>query len=186
MLAALLLFSGSLLTSNPDSIKPIAPQTLAGVTIRPGQEVTVTPFGEKVKPLRTYYLIAGTNIAVQLPASTRGTLRRIQIQLKPTDVRAGRLRVQLLAAPEGIVSTVPEEAQLLPAPIYVTPQQIKEAPKGLLTLDVTEYNIPMPNGGVFVLVEGLGSPQGTELCGHDDASERLGSCHGRDGWRRRL
>ncbi|WP_139926478.1 hypothetical protein [Hymenobacter sp. DG01] len=157
MLGSIFLLCGSLLTAAPDTLKPIPMQSLAEVTVRPGQTVTVTPFGAKVKPLRTYSLVAGTNIAVHLPASTHGTISQIQVQLKPTDVRAGRLRVQLLAAPVGEVPTVPESATMLPAPIMVSAQQMKAAPKGLLTLDVSAHDLAMPAGGVFVVVEGLGS-----------------------------
>lgn len=160
MLASILFLYGSLATAQPDTLRPIPAQTLAEVTVRPSKTVTITPFTSgKVKALRTYSLVAGTNIAVHLPATTSGTLATIQVQLKPTDVRAGRLRVQLLAAPQSQVATVPENAPLLPAPIIVSAQQMKEAPKGLLSLDVSSYNIAMPANGVFVVVEGLGSEE---------------------------
>jgi hypothetical protein len=136
----------------------LAPTTeaLPGVVVRPGRQLTLTPFAGRPHIGSSYYMIPSVQVAVHLPglsAGQSGRINQLQLQLKPTQIRAGALRVTLRAP--GADNT-PTGVELLPAPLEVPTAQLVAAPKGLLTLDLSSYNLDLPVSGVFVLVEGMG------------------------------
>lgn len=135
-----------------------AAQALPDVTVRPKQEVTVTPFESKTHKANGYFLIPSVSMAVHLaglPNQATGTISKIQLQLKPTTIRQGSIRIRLVAAPAGGFESVPTGPDLLPAPIEVKAAELAVAPKGLLSVDVSAHDIALPSAGVLVIVDGL-------------------------------
>ncbi|QKG59067.1 hypothetical protein GKZ68_20510 (plasmid) [Hymenobacter sp. BRD128] len=137
-----------------------ASAALPGVVVRPGRQVLLTPFTRQPHLGSSYYLIPSVQVAVHLaglPEGQTGRINQLQLQLKPTAIRAGALRISLRAlGPEGAAAG-PVGSDLLPTPLEISTAQLATAPKGLLTLDLSSYNLDLPAAGVFVLVEGLGS-----------------------------
>jgi hypothetical protein len=149
-------------TSTFDTLR-LSPTTtaLTGVVVRPGRQLTLTPFGQRQPHIgASYYMIPSVQVAVHLPGLSEGQTGRInqlQLQLKPSEIRKGGLRVSLRAPGAKGAANGPIGTDLLPAPLNIPASQLAIAPKGLLTLDLSSYNLDMPAAGVFVLVEGLGS-----------------------------
>lgn len=133
-----------------------ATEALPGVVVRPGRQLTLTPFSRNPHLGPSYYMIPSVQVAVHLPGlepGQSGRINQLQLQLKPTQIRAGSLRISLRAPG---ADTAPTGAELLPAPLQIPTTQLVAAPKGLLTLDLSSYNVELPATGVFVLIEGLG------------------------------
>lgn len=129
---------------------------LEEVVVRPRQAITLSPFAERPHQDGSYFLIPSVQVAVFIPGRPAGPaqLSQLQLQLKPSTIRTGGLRVYLrgVAAEAG-----PTGPALLPVPLVVSAQQLATAPKGLLTLDLTSYNLDLPAEGLYVQLEALGS-----------------------------
>ncbi|RZK30485.1 MAG: hypothetical protein EOO63_06605, partial [Hymenobacter sp.] len=125
-------------------------EALPGVVVRPGRQLTLTPFANPPHIGASYYMIPSVQVAVHLPGlgeGQGGRINQLQLQLKHSEIRAGALRVTLRApAPDG----TPTGPELLPAPLEIPTAQLVAAPKGLLTLDLSSYNLDLPTTGVFV------------------------------------
>ena len=163
MLLATLL-SAALAISGPPVAFPDTTrhQNLPGVTVRPGRLVEITPLAGKSKKKSTYVLLAGTKIAVHLPASAQGSLSEIRLQMEKRNVKVGSLRIQLLAAPSPVLQQVPEGPNLLDADLVYSAQQLSAVRDGELVIDISGRNIEMPQYGVVVVVEALGPADAPE------------------------
>lgn len=149
------------LTGLPLDTVRLQPATteLADVVVRPRRDITLSPFGRSPHASTGYYMIPSVQVAVHLPGLPQGgtgQVSQLKLQLQPTAIRTGGLRVQLLSVPADSTAG-PTGTPLLPAPILVSAVQLASAPKGLLTLDVSSHNVELPAAGVFVVLEGLGS-----------------------------
>ena len=140
-------------------LTPVA-QQLAGVTIRPQREVSLNALGPKFSKAHGYLLIPSVNIAALIPAlpnTGAGVLSKIMLQMDAKNIKHGGLRILLYAAPTANPSAVPVGPSLLPEPLIVSAATLAATPKGLLSLDVSSYNVPMPANGLFVHIEGVAS-----------------------------
>lgn len=148
-------------TSSVDTLRlEPASEALPGVVVRPGRQLVLSPFNRQPRLGSSYYMIPSVQVAVHLaglPDGQTGHINQLQLQLKPTAIRAGGLRISLRALGAEGAAAGPVGTNLLPAPLEVSTVQLATAPKGLLTLDLSSYNLELPAAGVFVLVEGLGA-----------------------------
>lgn len=143
--------------ASPDTIRQ---QNLPDVIVRPRHQATLTPFEGRRRPINAYALIPGIQLAVHLPGTVDDPISGLRIHLKEDKVKQGRLRVRLVAAGTDNPTTVPNGPDLM-KPQVLSPAQL-QVPDGLLSLDLQAQNIVMPEGGVFVLLEGLGNEQAPE------------------------
>jgi CarboxypepD_reg-like domain len=140
-------------------LTPVA-QQLAGVTIRPQREQSLNALGTKYSKAHGFLVIPSVNIATLIPALPNGgtgVLSKVLLQMDSKKIKEGGLRIFLFASPTANPSAVPVGPSLLPEPLIVSAATLAAAPKGLLSLDVSAYKVPMPANGIFVQVEGVAS-----------------------------
>lgn len=158
MLAAYIFLLGqSGFLAAPDTMRQ---QNLPDVVVRPRREMVLTPYEGRRHPISAYSLIPGIQLAVHLSSPPDDPITGIRLHLKEDKVKQGRLRVRLLAAGAENPTTVPNGPDLMP-PLVLSAAQL-QVPDGLLTLDLHQHAILMPQGGVFVLLEGLGNERAPE------------------------
>jgi CarboxypepD_reg-like domain len=140
-------------------LTPVA-QQLTGVTIRPQREVSLNALGPKFSKAHGYIMIPSVNIAAlipPLPGNSTGVLSKVLLQFDTKNIKQGGVRILLFASPTANPSAVPVGPSLLPEPLIVSAATMAAASKGLLSLDISSYNVQMPANGVFVQIEGVAS-----------------------------
>lgn len=132
---------------------------LEAVTIRPPKVVTFSSV-PKEAPEMGRRLLPGQSVALLLerpataPTDKPCVLSEVRIfmQDKP---KQGRLRVRLVNIQGSGTDTRPGSNDLLPAATVFSTEQLRAAPKGVLTLDVSEYGLLLPVEGLCVVVDCL-------------------------------
>ena len=141
---------------------------LSEVTVQPAKLLTLSSLGTKAKRLGGYMQMGGS---LMVPGAQFGILFRlaadappavvqqVSIRLASRQAKAGRIRVRLVA-PERGSTTTPSTRELAPISATYTAAQLNDMLDGLLTVDLSAYNIQMPASGFFVLIEGLATIEG--------------------------
>ncbi|MBT9394439.1 hypothetical protein KLP40_14805 [Hymenobacter sp. NST-14] len=135
-------------------------QHLPDVVVRPRHEAVVSPYEGRRRPINAYALIPGIQVAVHLTGTADDPITGIRLHLKDDKVKQGRLRVRLVAAGTDKPTTVPNGPDLM-TPVTFSANQLP-GPDGLLTIPLQQQNVVMPQGGVFVIIEGLGNERAPE------------------------
>lgn len=91
----------------------------------------------------------------ELPLTQSCVLRQVRLYLRGKP-RAGRLRLRLVrlqVSPFGELQ--PEGGDLLPRPLVFSPAQLAQLAKGVLTVNLEEYNVLLPPDGLALVAEVL-------------------------------
>ncbi len=128
------------------------------VAVRPPRSSTLAsvPAGEPEVSRRLY---PGQAVALLLerpvstPANQPCVVNEVRLFLRNRPPQ-GRLRVRLVEVLAGPPAR-PGSRDLLPVPVVFTSQQLAQAPKGVLTLDVSAANLLLPEAGLCVVIECL-------------------------------
>jgi hypothetical protein len=136
------------------SIKDIL---LPEINIKPSEKIILNGVNKKVSNRISCIVAPGIKYAIKFSPMSEinsAIIDKINIKLGSSKKTEGKLRIRLVAV-ENEKQTLPSNKDLMPFATEYSASELSKLKDHLLSIDLNQYNISIPDQGFFVLIEGL-------------------------------